>query len=86
MQNGGGATKGGLESGEGLSGTESEEGSEGDEQGITTQRLSWRQVVCSHQNTAKVVIVQPAVKGKAPAEAADAGKVSPSVLSRIFGD
>ena len=57
MWNGGRATEGGVELGQELSNTETKEDSEEDKQGTITQRLSRWQVVCSRQNTTKVIIV-----------------------------
>ena len=71
----------GLERGE-SSGTETEESSGEDKVGTATQKSSRRQVVTSCQNTAEVMIVRPATKGKGPAEAVGATRVSLTALGQ----
>ena len=51
-------------SGRGVSEDKGEEDSDGSGPVDTAQRTQQRQVICSRQNTAKVVIVRPAAKGK----------------------
>ena len=60
---------------------DTEESSREVEMGPAPQKLSRCKVVETCHNTAEVVIIRPATKGKGPAETVEGDKVSPHSLA-----